>query len=59
MEIFSKNVVGNWIQFDILTPFDEKELFGSSVSIYEDVIAVGAPGTNSFTGNVIEFQYRY
>jgi hypothetical protein len=55
VEIFSKNAVGNWIQFDILTPFGEKELFGSSVSIYEDVIAVGAPGTNSFTGNVIEF----
>lgn len=43
-----------WVQLDEikLTPFDPNDSFGFAVSAWQDVLAIGAPGTNDSVGAV-------
>jgi hypothetical protein len=53
--VFTRPGVGSmWSQEQKLVPSDgaAKDYFGAAVSLYGDVIAVGAYGSDSFTGGL-------
>ena len=51
--IFTKNTKGNWIQTQLLLPDKPKEsdYFGTSVSMYDNYLAIGSNGDDTINHN--------